>query len=132
MKTKLLIPLLFSILIPGCSSLPFGKADNTGSLQTAAIIATSEAVLENPNNRATLEELSVALEVFCGQQQIDSLALLKLVRGKLGGKTGTRLGYLFLLFNDAGVSIKPADYVAWGNLACALRNGIKSGLTLSQ
>jgi predicted small secreted protein len=107
-------------LLTGC----FGKGKGAGAqsgvteqdLEFAAAIGTNEALLADANNRKVLQELSDALDVFCGQGEIDRLVLYAFLRSRLG---------------DVGGNINPSDYVQWGGISCKLRAGIKRGLELS-
>jgi predicted small secreted protein len=122
-------------LLTGC----FGKGKGAGAqsgvteqdLEFAAAIGTNEALLADANNRKVLQELSDALDVFCGQGEIDRLVLYAFLRSRLGDGGG-RLGYIFLLLDRFGGNINPSDYVQWGGISCKLRAGIKRGLELSK
>lgn len=126
MNHKRILPILFAAaLLTGC-----GNLTPSSSLEIAVAIAANEAVLANQSNRAVLAEVETGLNVFCGQQQIDTVALYQFLRVKLGDQG--RLGYVFLLFDQTGSKLTPADHVQFGQLACQLRAGIKRGLALSQ
>ncbi len=120
--------LLALLLSASCATFKPSLAD----LRLAAAIAASETILADDRNRAALAEVSDALEVFCGNQQIDSLALydvLKRLPEKMQSeKARRRIGIFLLLVERAGAQIKPADHVAWGNIACSLREGIRAGI----
>ena len=96
--------------------------------KTIAALAALE-LSEKPKNRVILKEVSDALDVFCNEQQIDSLALVGLLKSKLGGfKNRRRVAMFLLLLDRAGAEINPSDYVQWGGLSCKIREGIKYGL----
>lgn len=100
--------------------------------ETIAALAALE-VSHKPKNRIILQELSTALDVFCGSQQIDSLALITLFKSKFAAFSDhRRVAMLLLLLDRAGAQINPSDYVQWGGLACKLRRGISLALTLSE
>lgn len=129
----LLIPLLFI----GCaknkqpSTAQPAQTATQPELFDAELIARLAALelSEKPKNRVILKEVSDALDVFCNEQQIDSLALVGLLKSKLGGfKNRRRVAILLLLLDKAGAEVNPSDYVQWGGLACGIRKGIKYGL----
>ncbi len=124
MKAIILLSLLF---LCSCANMP---TNDVGKLELAASVGTLEAVNDDKGNRVVLEEVSAALDAFCGQGPIDKLALIRVLREKLGPKTGTRVGFLLLLVDES--QINPSDMVAWGNAACSLRNGIKTGLAIAK
>ena len=104
-------------------------------LRWLASQGANEALMEDQANAKVLREVSDALDVFCGQGKADSLFLLELVRGlpdrlKVSEKTKRRIGSIALLVEELGGNINPSDYVAWGGLGCAVREGIQRGLAL--
>lgn len=132
-----LLSLLAVLMLLGCANKgagPSSESDNP-QIENAELIATAAAIelSGNKNGRAVMKEVSDALDVFCGQQEIDSLALVSLLKSKLGSlKDRRRVAILLLLINRAGAQINMSDYVQWGGFACKLRQGIKYGLELGE
>lgn len=126
--------LLIPFLLIGCANIPKDDpAAQNPNIADAELVATIAALeLSSEKDRKALTEVSTALDAFCGHEgAFDSLALVGLFKSKLGKlRDRRRVLILLLLLERAGTEINPSDYVAWGGLACALRNGIKRGLAL--
>ena len=136
--------LLLAVSLCGCATSKPNPANAAASnsndtkhkvLQALAALAASEAIAEDSNNAKVLQEVSDALNVFCGTGPIDSLFLVQIVNGlpdrlHVGDKTKRRVGLLALLVSDLALEIKPSDYVAFGSLGCAVREGIHRGIAL--
>jgi hypothetical protein len=148
MKTKLKVLILAvgvavaGVVVTGCGTPPksAGTADATGAeehreLRLLAAFGANEAVIEDERNAAVLQEVTDGLDVFCGKGEADSLFIIQVVRRlpdrlHISDKTKRRLGHLALLVDELGGKINPSDYVAWGGVGCAVREGIKRGLAL--
>jgi hypothetical protein len=108
-------------------------------LRAIAMLGANEAVIEDRKNSVVLQEVTDALDVFCGQGAADHLYLVALIgslpeRLQVGDRTRRRIGTLAALIDELGVAggIAPKDYVAWGGVGCAVREGLKRGLALGQ
>lgn len=123
-----------AVIAAGCARKQTEQTEVTPEIANAELVATLAAMeLSNSKKgRAAVQEVSTALDVFCGDQQGDSLALVKLLKDKLGdAKNRRRVALLLLLLDRASIEITPADHVQWANIACRLRRGIKMGLELN-
>lgn len=139
---------IMGIMLVGCATTPAGGSRPTSqstnaapthekTLRLLAAIGSSEAIIEDARNSAVLQEVSDALDVFCGSGEMDSLFLITLVkrlpdRLHISEDTKRRIGMVGLLVEELGGEIKPADYVAWGGVGCAVREGIKRGIALAK
>jgi hypothetical protein len=134
MKLLLITLFCYALLCCGCAQKKAApQADIQPDIANAELVATLAAMeLSNSKKgRVIVTEVSTALDVFCGDQQGDALALVKLLKGKLGdAKNRRRVALLLLLLDRASIEINPSDHVQWAGVACRLRRGIKLGLDL--
>ena len=68
-----LLGLLISAFIVGCASTP-----QQSDLRLLTAGAVNEAILADKDNHVVLQELSASLDVFCGNQNVDALAISQL------------------------------------------------------